>query len=157
MPHLDPDKQPQQPKQLILAGYDTLIRIFNPKYYGKAAKDEPITNPGGNENGMRSALAPLFAQARLRVTMRTEDEWGDKEEQVAYVENLLNGDGLEKVGGSREWARRIELVGGGNDGGVIVSSTLARDAAKKKDWATLRQLVSPEVTKWIEMEGLYTE
>ncbi|TFA98757.1 Nicotinamide mononucleotide adenylyltransferase [Trichoderma ghanense] len=61
----------QEPEQVFLAGFDTVIRIFNPKYYG--------------EGGMKAALGPFFERARLRVTMRTDDEWGGEDEQRAYV------------------------------------------------------------------------
>lgn len=36
----------QEPEQVFLAGFDTVIRIFNPKYYG--------------DGGMRAALGPFF-------------------------------------------------------------------------------------------------
>ncbi|UKZ64329.1 uncharacterized protein TrAtP1_005547 [Trichoderma atroviride] len=73
-----------EPEQIFLAGFDTVIRIFNPKYY--------------NTGGMRAALGPFFERARLRVTMRTDDEWGGEDEQLGYVKGLGEG-GLDEVGG----------------------------------------------------------
>jgi nicotinamide-nucleotide adenylyltransferase len=67
--------------QVFLCGFDTLVRIFNPKYY-----------PG---NTMRTHLGPFFERATLRVTVR-EDEVS-AEEQVRYVACL--GAELDKIGG----------------------------------------------------------
>jgi len=141
-------------EQVILAGYDTLIRILNPKYYGTVAA------PGGQvgaETPMQQALNPFFSRARLRVTMRTDDEWGSGAEQTAYLEDLLHDGGLSRVGGSKEWGDRIELVMGRKEGEDIVSSTYARDAAKKQDWERLDKQVTSNVRNWIEQEKLYAE
>ncbi|RKU39730.1 hypothetical protein DL546_000686 [Coniochaeta pulveracea] len=138
------EKEGEEMEQVILAGYDTLIRIFSPKYYG--------------DEGIKRALGPFFDRSRLRLTMRTDAEWGNREEQMGYVNELLRGDGLEKIGGSKEWARRIEIDEkkiGGKAG--IVSSTLAREAAKNKDWDRVGQLVPTEVRRWVEREGLYSD
>jgi nicotinamide-nucleotide adenylyltransferase len=131
-------------EQVVLAGYDTLIRIFSPKYYGEA--------------GIKKALGPFFDRVRLRVTMRTDADWGNSEEQMGYVDELLRGDGLEKVGGRKEWAGKIEIDEKkmGVEAGVV-SSTLAREAAKKKDWNRVGELVPGEVRKWVEREELYAE
>ena len=43
---------PRPPTQIFLAGFDTLTRIFDPKYYG------------GRGGGMRAALGPFFAGGR---------------------------------------------------------------------------------------------
>jgi len=134
----------------ILAGYDTLIRIFNPKYYGPPSED--------GVPGIRRALDPFFARARLRVTMRTDDEWGDKQEQVRYLDSLLNsekGGLLAEIGGRREWASRVELVEGKKQGEYAVSSTYAREAAKGQDWEKLGRMVPPEVEGLVREEGLY--
>jgi nicotinamide-nucleotide adenylyltransferase len=143
--------------QLMLVGYDTLIRIFNPKYYRSSSTDDgPATTP------MQQALDPLFARARLRVVMRADDEWGSATEQRAYLADLLEADGLSRVGGRKEWASRIEIemVEGGRGAGaqdVAVSSTYARAAARDGDSQRLDKMVSPSVRQWIEQEALYTE
>lgn len=142
------DTESNVPEQVILAGFDTLVRIFNPKYYGEPSDDViPI----------RKSLDPFFKRAKLRVTMRTDAEWGNKDEQTSYVDELLKGDGLEKIGGSKEWAGRIEIVDSRNEGEPVVSSTLAREAAKSQDWDRLEELVPAEVKKWVEREKLYAE
>lgn len=130
-------------EQIFLAGYDTLIRIFNPKYYTEAA--DGVATP------IQAALDPFLARARLRITMRTDGEWGDDDAQGEYFEGLLSGQELEKVGGRREWARKIEMVEAlqGKDG-LVLSSTEARVAIEKKDWALLKLLVPEGVAGVIE-------
>lgn len=143
-------------EQVILVGFDTLIRIFDPKYYGPATQvTAHVDDQSRKGTPIQQALDPMFKRAKLRVTLRTDDEWGGKQEQVAYLESLLSEQGLAKIGGSREWAERIELVEGRRDGEEIVSSTYARKAAEREEWEKLRRLVSPEVGKWIEGEKLY--
>jgi nicotinamide-nucleotide adenylyltransferase len=142
------DTESNVPEQVILVGYDTLIRILDPKYYGEPSEDgAPI----------RKSLDPFFKRAKLRVTMRTDDDWGNKDEQTSYLDSLLKGDGLEKIGGNKEWAGRIEIVDGRKEGEPVVSSTLAREAAKSQNWDRLQELVPAEVKKWIESQKLYAE
>lgn len=129
----------EEPEQVFLAGFDTVIRIFNPKYYG--------------EGGMRAALGPFFERARLRVTMRTDDEWGGEEEQREYVRGLGEGR-LEEVGGDVAWAGRVDLVEGRGDG---VSSSKVREMVKIGEREGLEKLVDEEVMGWIEGERLYRE
>ncbi|CCC11002.1 unnamed protein product [Sordaria macrospora k-hell] len=105
-------------EQVILAGYDTLIRIFNPKYYGPpptsvtqvATQIRHVHDPSKKGTPMQQALDLFFSRAKLRVTMRTDDEWGGKAEQMAYLESLLSEEGLQKIGGSKGWKDRIEMV-----------------------------------------------
>ncbi|KAI0130732.1 Nucleotidylyl transferase [Daldinia grandis] len=130
------------PEQVFLTGFDTLIRIFDPKYY-----------PAG---AMAGSLDPFFARSRLRVTMRTDAEWGDAAAQRAYVQELRAG-GLERVGGKAGWAERIEMVEGRTDGEEVVSSTKVREAVRRRDWGALGRLVSEDVAGWIREEGLYAE
>ncbi|KAI2631764.1 hypothetical protein GGS21DRAFT_160271 [Xylaria nigripes] len=120
-------------EQVYLTGYDTLIRVFNPKYYPN--------------DSMKVVLDPFFARARLRVTMRTDDEWGDAAQQISYLDELRAG--------RAEWVDRIELVRGRKDGEAIISSTKVRDAAQRRDWAVLTELVSEGVVNWIRENGLY--
>lgn len=132
-------------EQVYLTGFDTLIRIFDGKYY-----------PDGS---MRRALDPFLARARLRVTMRPDADWGGADEQRAYLGRLAAG-GLEEAGGRREWADRVEMVGGDDDEGqheIVISSTKVRDAVVGEDWDGLREYVSAGVADWIRSEGLYRE
>lgn len=134
---------PSSSEQVFLAGYDTLIRIFNPKYY--TAEPPPDTTP------MQAALDPFLARARLRITMRTDAEWGGRAEQEDFADKLANGDELERVGGRREWAARVELIEGleGSDG-LVLSSTEARAAVEKGDWGRLKRVVPAGVAGAIE-------
>ncbi|KAK0668739.1 hypothetical protein QBC41DRAFT_321142 [Cercophora samala] len=164
-------------EQVMLVGYDTLIRVFNPKYYGPVAAPlsgapldtgTPTAEKKKQDEArtpMQKALGPLFERARLRVTMRTDDEWGGKEEQLKYLQGLIRGDdceegggpGLGRIGGSKEWAGRIEMVEGREAGSEVVSSTYARNAAKERNRERLEKMVSDGVRWWIEEEGLYQE
>ncbi|KAH8125792.1 hypothetical protein ACSS6W_005652 [Trichoderma asperelloides] len=130
------------PEQVFLAGFDTVIRIFNPKYYS------------AEEGGMRAALGPFFERARLRVTMRTDDEWGGEDEQVGYVKGLGEG-GLDEVGGDAAWAGRVDLVEGREGSGV--SSSRVREMVKRGEREELGEMVDGEVLRWIDEKGLYRE
>lgn len=136
-------------EQVFLIGYDTLIRLFNPKYYSRTENGETV-------NGIREALSPLFGRARARLTLRADADWGGREEQLAYLENVRHGDALEQAGGLKEWASRIDVAETGDAHG-LVSSTSAREAAARGDWVRLRELVPPRVAAWVQDERLYQE
>ena len=146
-------------EQVFLAGFDTLIRIFNPKYYDPTAADGEQAASSSQQQQqpqtpMQRALDPFFARARLRVTMRPDDEWGTQQEQRAYVRRLEDAI-LEDVGGRREWARRVDVVDGGEMGGV--SSSKAREAVRNGGLDGLDGMVDGETRTWIEAEGLYRD
>lgn len=136
---------PPDVQQVHLTGYDTLIRIFDPKYYPPTHTLEP--------------LAPFLAKHKLRVTMRPDDAWGGGTEQRKFVDKLRDG-GLEAVKGQREWARKIEMVEGmsvGKGGEGAVSSTRVRRTASKKDGEGLRTLVTENVAEYVLEGGFYDE
>ncbi|KAI8630707.1 hypothetical protein F5Y19DRAFT_32190 [Xylariaceae sp. FL1651] len=128
-------------EQIYLTGYDTLIRIFNPKYYP--------------DNSMKRSLDPFFAHSRLRVTMRTDDDWGDAAQQISYLDELRDGK-LEAAGGRAEWVDRVEMVQGRKDDEEIISSTKVRNAVRRQDWEALKSLVSEDVVAWIRDHDLYS-
>jgi nicotinamide-nucleotide adenylyltransferase len=130
------------PEQIHLTGYDTLIRIFNPKYYPPEHTLQP--------------LGPFLTKHRLRVMMRPDDEWGGREEQQRYLLELAEG-GRESDGARREWASRIQLVEGKGVAEDAVSSTRAREAAKKGRREQLETLVSEGVCEYVVTQGLYKE
>jgi nicotinamide-nucleotide adenylyltransferase len=142
-------------EQVFLVGYDTLIRIFNPKYYSPLESSAHLADT--DVTPMQRALSPFFDRAKLRVTMRPGDEWGGVDEQTAYLEDLLRAEGLSRAGGSKDWGSRIEMVEGRKVGADIISSTHARAAARDRDLDRLGLMVTPEVRWWIEQEELYTE
>ncbi|KAL2158748.1 hypothetical protein VTH06DRAFT_3939 [Thermothelomyces fergusii] len=151
----DPDNGPAETEQVFLVGYDTLVRILNPKYYGPPETAGEVA--ATEQTPLQKALDPFFARAKLRVTMRADDEWGGADEQTAYLEDLLHADGLEKVGGVRAWGSRIEKADGPKFGTEVISSTYARAAVKSKDLARLDLMVTPQVKWWILQENLYLE
>ena len=133
---------PDRPKHIHLVGYDTLTRLFNPKYYQKF--DPPF-----------SALDPYFdAGHRFRVTLRPDDQYGSEDEQRAFLKKIEDGE-LEKDGGKREWAKLIELVPPNKVTGV--SSTKIRHAANRQDWDQVAKLTTPTVAAWVKHDRLYEE
>ncbi|KNG82824.1 cytidylyltransferase [Aspergillus nomiae NRRL 13137] len=132
---------PESLEQVHLTGYDTLIRIFNPKYYPPEHTLQP--------------LGPFLTRHRLRVTMRPGSEWGDAEEQRQFLLNMAQG-GMEKEGGKPEWAQRIQLVEGRQPDQRPVSSTLAREAIRSNP-QDLGGLVPDNVREFILSQQPYSE
>lgn len=131
-------------KHIHLLGFDTLTRIFTPKYY--ASFSPPL-----------SALAPYFdAGHSLRATLRpgSSDEYGDESSQRGFLENIASG-GMESDGGKPKWADQVELVSPTEQAGV--SSTAIRKAAKGGEWGVVEDLCTEGVKEWVKGEGLYDE
>ncbi|CAK7203143.1 hypothetical protein SEUCBS139899_005872 [Sporothrix eucalyptigena] len=140
------------PDQLFLLGYDTLIRIFDAKYY--KASDGPIPESlPPTATPMQIALTPLMRRAHLRVTTRPDSDWGDETTQRAWVDATVDGLG----GPTEHWASKISLDTGAGTGASAVSSTVAREASKAHDAARLSQLVGPSVLSWLERQNPYDE
>lgn len=129
----------EQPQQVHLLGYDSLIRLLDTKYYPPTHTLEP--------------LFALFNKHRIRVTRRLEDgdKYGTAEEQDRMWEALARGE-RESEGGKREWAERIEMVEGE---GEAVSSTKVREGVGKGDWALVERLVGKGVREHVQREILY--
>jgi nicotinamide-nucleotide adenylyltransferase len=125
--------------QVHLIGFDTLVRIFNTKYYPP-------------DHNLR-VLEPFLSKHRLRTTYRTDDEWGGRQEQDQYIQDIADGK-RDDEGARREWARQLTLVEGRQKGEDVISSTLARAAARKSP-AQLDKYVMPTVRDWIVSEKLY--
>ncbi|KAJ5172452.1 hypothetical protein N7492_005045 [Penicillium capsulatum] len=130
---------PDRLEQVHLTGYDTLIRILNPKYYPPEHTLEP--------------LSPLFSRHRLHVTLRPDDEWGGREEQREFLRSLARGD-REHEGGRRDWAEKIQLVEGKTAEEHAVSSTKAREAAQSESH-DLNWLVPSRVREFMLLEKPY--
>jgi nicotinamide-nucleotide adenylyltransferase len=133
---------PATTTQVHLTGFDTLIRILDPKYYPPSHTLAP--------------LEPFLSQHRLRVTFRTDADWGDQEAQKAYLSALAKGE-REAEGGKREWAEMVELVDGRLGDEEVISSTRVREAAKSGDRETLMKLVTNGVASWVLQEKLYID
>ncbi|KAL2374980.1 hypothetical protein RJ035_005595 [Blastomyces gilchristii] len=134
------DFYPGSPEQILLTGYDTLVRILDTKYYPPEHTLQP--------------LGKFFGQHRLRVTFREDSEWGRREDQELFLQTLAQG-AREHDGGKREWAERIELVEGAKPGEEAVSSTKARNAAMNNDVDALERFVTPDVCDWVISQRLY--
>ncbi|KIX05060.1 uncharacterized protein Z518_05932 [Rhinocladiella mackenziei CBS 650.93] len=132
-------------EQIHLTGFDTLIRIFTPKYYP-------------NYTPPLSALAPFLARHRLRATIRPDPavEFSTVEAQKAYFARIAKGE-MEGEGLKREWVDRVELVLDETGEAEGVSSTRVREAVKKGDWEVVKELVGEGVQAWIREKGLYLE
>ncbi|KIW31393.1 uncharacterized protein PV07_03045 [Cladophialophora immunda] len=156
-------------EQIHLTGFDTLLRIFTPKYY-------PNSHPP------LSALEPFLRRHRLRATIRVDanspsQNLKDAQKtqpdsslsasseapdlttiagQEAYLEGIKNGS-LEKDGLKREWAEKVELVVDDSGETEGVSSTKIRNAMKDGDWDEVKGLVGHRVGEWIRHRGLYLE
>lgn len=129
------------PEQVHLTGYDTLTRVVDPKYY---LPDHSL-----------APLQELFGKHRINVTMRYPPE---RRDQVAFVEGLRGGDS-EVTGWKREWAERIELVEGSQEGEDGISSTRARDCFRDSGARTSQggKWCSEGVVEYILREGLYLD
>ena len=130
--------------QVHLTGFDTLIRILDSKYYPPNHTLEPVM--------------PFLEKHRLRVTYRTDDQWGARMAQDEYLKYIEEGK-RDDVGARREWVSegRIELVEGRAEGEEVVSSTRVRQAVKEGNETLLRRLVTRGVAGWILEEGLYKD
>ncbi|KAJ4134811.1 hypothetical protein NW768_004417 [Fusarium equiseti] len=126
----------EQPTQTFLAGFDTIVRIFNPKYYSE---------------GIQNALRPFFESCRVSVTTRPDETWGGVEEQRAW----LTKERVRDVGGDETWVERVEIVEG-REGDEDVSSSRVREVVKGGQ-GSLDGLVGEEVRGWIERDTLYKE
>lgn len=135
---------PSSVQQVHMTGFDTLIRVLDSKYY---PPDHSL-----------KVLEPFFEKNRLRVTYRTDDEWGAREAQDNYLADLKDGK-RDGEGGNGNWVThgRIEMCEGRKEGEEIISSTKVRDAANGGDKENLGKLVTSGVSEWILENGLYTE
>ncbi|KAG0646039.1 nicotinamide mononucleotide adenylyltransferase [Hyphodiscus hymeniophilus] len=128
--------------QVHLVGFDTLIRILDSKYYPPDHTLQP--------------LVPFLEKHRLRVTYRTDDQWGAGEAQDGYLKDIKEGKRAREKA-RKEWVSqgRIELIEGRVGGEEVVSSTKVREAVKGGNEAALRRLVTGGVADWIMEEDLY--
>ncbi|KAG9773798.1 hypothetical protein KCU88_g5687, partial [Aureobasidium melanogenum] len=169
-------------EQIHLTGFDTLIRIFTPKYYP-------------NHHPPLSALQPFLSRHRLRATVRVDTDspsqnlkdvqaegsgfgqqpqpqsqqsqpqsqqqspvsadFSTMQGQLFLVSQIARGD-FENLGLKREWADRVELVVDESGEAQGVSSTRVREAASQRRWDEVEMLVGHKVAQWIVQRGLYT-
>jgi len=139
-----------------LTGFDTLIRILNPKYY-------PPSHT-------LHSLQPFLAQHRLRVTYRADSSspsapdpnlsppYESKESQDQYLKDIESGR-RETEGALPSWVQdeRIVMVEGRREGEEVVSSTRVREAIKNGDRRALSHLVTDGIAEYILKEKFYSE
>lgn len=128
-------------EQVHLTGFDTLMRIFDKKYYG--------------EEGFR-VLEPFLKRGRIRAAIRPGEKYGKLEEQKGWIDRVRRGD-FEEEGLKREWAERVEMIEDVEGEVSDVSSTRVREGVKSADWNTVEDLVGREVMEWIRERRLYVD
>jgi nicotinamide-nucleotide adenylyltransferase len=129
---------PSNPTHIHLVGFDTLIRLLDPKYYPPTLTLSP--------------LAPFFSHHRVRVTSRPGASWGEDSAQESYIQGIGEGS-LDDVGGERGWMDRIERVDGREGAGV--SSSRVREVLGQGGEAG--ELVTEGVREWIVKQALYRD
>lgn len=107
-------------EQVFLTGYDTVVRIFDPKYYAHGEMDK--------------AMGEFFENSRLQVTLRPDDKWGTSEEQKSEISKLVG-----------QWALKVDVVEGSD--GVGISSSKVRESIKS---GQIEDMVCQEVKDWIQ-------
>lgn len=169
----------------FLTGFDTLVRIFDPKYYKEEEEEKEDEEKGAVSSAsstasfvmvkapvtpMREALGSFFDNAGLIVTLRPNDAWGTREEQKLHLaalarratEDSVSVGGhaiksLEEIGGDVKWLDKVRLLEADGDGEDVsgVSSSLVRKLVRDEGPAAATNLVYPRVLTWIEQNGLY--
>lgn len=92
----------------------------------------------------------------MRVTYRTDDKWGSREAQDAYLKEIEEGR-RDNEGAKKEWIteERVQMCEGRKDREQTISSTKVRDAARNRDESSLEKLVTKGIAEWILAEDLY--
>lgn len=120
-----------------IMGHDTLIRLFDPKYYKDVHAD----------------MAPFFE--RCNVICSSRPGYGTREEMIRFVEQsghknkvtLIDIVTEETESKGEQVADRMEIS--------EMSSTVVRTAAKNQDWALVERCVLPSIMQFIKENGLY--
>lgn len=120
-------------KYLFLVGFDTLIRIFDPKYYKPFGIDETLTD--------FMQLNEFFCLTR------TDEKNDDVDAQHQYVHDIASGE----TELPREWATKIHLVEG-DDNYLHISSSTIRKQTNEANWEAQ---VVPTIAEYIKHEELY--
>lgn len=119
------------PKLTFLVGFDTLIRIFDAKYY--------------KPSSIEDSLKEFMQVSELFVLKRDSNT----EEQVKYVQDIQNG--LAEIPSS--WGSKIHLIDGDSQTLKITSSLIRKEISSNVlSW---KDYVYPSILKYIEDEKLY--
>ena len=166
-----PNREDGVTEQIHLTGFDTLLRIFTPKYYPD--HDPPLSalEPFLRHHGVRATIRvdPDSPSENLKDAQKTQSassqSGGDAIDQpdfttatgqAKYLEGIKNGS-LEKEGMKREWAAKVDLTIDESGDAEGVSSTKVRNAVKEGNWNEVSDLVGLKVSQWIREKGLYLE
>lgn len=87
---------PEAGEIVFLIGFDTLVRLFDPKYYGGALT--PLASFFENGNSIQCCFRPMEGGSR---------EW--RREQKMYLEGIREGK-REGEGCPRQWGERVQMV-----------------------------------------------
>ena len=128
------------PKHVHLIGWDTFMRVLDPKYY-QDKHDPPL-----------GALDEFFTRHGLLVTLRPESASGDDQEvqrQQEMLQRVRSGERSEE-GLNTKWF---------TDGGIrvmqpseeqrLVSSTAVRKAVEEENWGLVERYCTPSVRDWV--------
>lgn len=96
-----------QVKFTFLLGFDTLVRLFDPKYYPNQS--------------ISSALKLLFANSSFFILSRNDEKY-PQEEQEKYIEKIERGEFKNDI--PSEWTRHLFLVRGDGTSLNISSSEI---------------------------------
>lgn len=128
-------------KLTFLLGYDTLVRIFDPKYYLPDKLSDSL-----NE----------FMQVTDLFCLTRKDNLATYKEQAGYIDDILNG---KHAHIPTHWLlgvhmhSREELEHPNDEIGAISSSAIRRAVvSRKEEW---RDSVLAEVAEYIAREGVY--
>ena len=129
------DRASQGPiDQTHLVGYDTLVRILDPKYYPP-------------EHTLES-LKGLFERHTLRVMLRDDEHLGSRDAQRDFIYQLWSGS-TSLPGWRMEWAKQLE-IDEATGGEAEMSSTRAREAAALRDVKSLEALCTKRVVQYLQ-------
>ncbi|KAK6203220.1 nicotinate-nucleotide adenylyltransferase [Scheffersomyces amazonensis] len=122
-------------KLTFLVGFDTLLRIFNPKYY--------------LPDKLSTSLEEFMTSTDLFCLTRNNDEVADLE-QSKYVEDIKQGKHIDIP---THWSNNIFLINNGEKISLISSSNIrASVKSGSDDW---HNKVSSEIKDFIIKEKLY--
>ncbi|CDK27004.1 unnamed protein product [Kuraishia capsulata CBS 1993] len=121
----------------FLMGFDTLIRVFDPKYYTPAS--------------VRDSLSSFMDLSELFVLTR-DDGLHSLDDQKRYIENIRLGktDTIPK-----EWYSKIHMVDGQKESTAISSSALRRSISSKEDSSIWKPYTIDAISEYITAAGLY--
>ena len=123
----------EKPRLVFAVGTDTLVRFFDPRYYGA----EP--------QGITGALSSFFDEEQS--TLLCVRRAGEQE-----IENALKA--REEVKRYLE-KKQVSFWGSGTEDWAGISSTQVRRAVKGGDWDVVRRMVIPSIADFIQHEELY--